>query len=109
VIPVFLRLRDRDFQVGVWNLGKWSRPIGWTAVVWVVLICVMFMLPTVYPIVALTFNYTVVAVAVVLGGAALWWVLSARKWFTGPVQNISTADIPAQHVAPEASAPIDAE
>ncbi len=109
VIPVFLRLRDRDFQVGVWNLGKWSRPIGWTAVVWVLMICVMFMLPTVYPIVALTFNYTVGAVAVVLGGAALWWVLSARKWFTGPQQNISTADIPSQHVVPESSAPIDAE
>ena len=84
VIPVFLRLRDQDFQVGPWNLGQWSQPIGWTAVVWVGIICVLFILPTVYPITALNFNYTIVAVAVVLGGASLWWVLSAKNWFTGP-------------------------
>ena len=41
------------------------------------MICVMFMLPTVYPIVALTFNYTIVAVAVVLGGA--WHLVDAQR------------------------------
>jgi amino acid permease (GABA permease) len=88
VIPVFLRLRDKDFQVGPWNLGRWSKPIGWTAVVWVIAICVMFIVPTVYPLKALTFNYTIVAVVVVVGGASLWWVISARHWFTGPRSNI---------------------
>jgi hypothetical protein len=29
-----------------------------------------------------------VAVVVVLGAATLWWLLSARKWFTGPRQNV---------------------
>ena len=29
-----------------------------------------------------------VAVAVVLGLAAIWWFASARKWFTGPKQNL---------------------
>ena len=47
-------------------------------------ICVLFVLPTAYPITAPNFNYTIVAVAVVLGGARLWWVLGARTWFTGP-------------------------
>ena len=40
VIPVYLRLRDKDFRVGPWNLGRWSKPIGWTAVVWVGIIWV---------------------------------------------------------------------
>jgi amino acid transporter len=103
VIPVYLRLRDPDFKVGPWNLGKWSKPIGWTAVVWVIAICIMFILPTAYPLVFLTFNYTIVAVVVVLGGASLWWVLSARKWFTGPRANIDDASVfvPAQLVMEE--------
>ena len=52
----------------------------------------LFVLPTIYPITALNFNYTIVAVAVVLGGASLWWVLSAKHWFTGPRPNIDGAD-----------------
>jgi len=32
----------------------------------------------------LTFNYAVVAVAVVLGCAGIWWLISAPNWFTGP-------------------------
>jgi amino acid transporter len=89
VIPVFLRLRDKDFRVGPWNLGRWSKPIGWTAVVWVGVICVLFILPTAYPITRTNFNYTIVAVVIVLGGAWLWWAVSAKNWFTGPRQNIS--------------------
>jgi amino acid permease (GABA permease) len=106
VTPVLLRLRDREFQVGPWNLGRWSQLIGWTAVIWVGIICILFILPTAYPITAVNFNYTIVAVAVVLGGAWLWWILSARKWFTGPRQNVAEAVVPGprdaaapQHVA----------
>jgi amino acid permease (GABA permease) len=95
VIPVFLRLRDGEFKPGPWNLGRWSKPVGWTAVVWVGVICVLFMLPGVYPITVKTFNYTAVAVAVVLGFAWVYWAVSAKNWFTGPVPNIDEADIPA--------------
>jgi amino acid permease (GABA permease) len=85
VLPTFLRLRlGRSFQPGPWQLGPWSRPIGIIAVTWVVIISVLFMLPTTSPITVKNFNYTVVAVAVVLGFAGIWWLVSARKWFTGP-------------------------
>ena len=85
VLPTFLRLRQGSaFQRGPWHLGRWSMPIGVVAVVWVVIITVLFMLPTASPITAKTFNYTVVAVLVVLGFAGIWWLVSARKWFTGP-------------------------
>jgi amino acid permease (GABA permease) len=92
VLPTFLRLRlGRSFQPGPWQLGRWSRPVGIIAVTWVVIISVLFMLPTASPITAKNFNYTVVAVAVVLGFAGTWWLLSARKWFTGPkVQGTTT-------------------
>ncbi|SEG89258.1 amino acid/polyamine/organocation transporter, APC superfamily [Actinacidiphila yanglinensis] len=85
VIPVFLRLRQGDeFPRGPWHLGRWSRVIGTVAVCWTALITVLFMLPTVSPITARSFNYTPVAVAVVLGFAGVWWLVSARRWFTGP-------------------------
>jgi amino acid permease (GABA permease) len=85
VLPTFLRLRQGDaFQRGPWHLGRWSRLIGTVAVLWVVFITVLFMLPTVSPVTAKTFNYTPIAVLAVLGFAGIWWLVSARNWFTGP-------------------------
>jgi amino acid permease (GABA permease) len=94
VLPTFLRLRlGRSFQPGPWQLGPWSRPVGIIAVTWVVIISVLFMLPTASPITAKNFNYTVVAVAVVLGFAGTWWLVSARKWFTGPKVQGNTEEL----------------
>ncbi len=85
VLPTFLRLRQgASFKRGPWHLGRWSVPIGVTAVTWVVFITILFMLPTASPITWKTFNYTVVAVVAVLGFAGIWWLMSARNWFTGP-------------------------
>jgi amino acid permease (GABA permease) len=88
VAPVYLRRRISDFVPGPWNLGKWSAVVGWTAIVWVIIICILFVLPTASPITATTFNYTIIAVAIVVGGVTIWWFASARKWFTGPRQNL---------------------
>jgi amino acid permease (GABA permease) len=85
VMPVYLRLRAGDaFRRGPWHLGRWSSLVGWIAVAWVVFIAVLFMLPQYAPITIDTFNYAPVAVIVVIGFAGIWWVASARKWFTGP-------------------------
>ena len=85
VLPTFLRLRQGDsFEPGPWHLGRWSMVIGTIAVVWVLFITVLFMLPQVSPVTAGTFNYTPIAVLVVLGFAGIWWLVSARNWFTGP-------------------------
>ena len=85
VLPTFLRLRlGSAFNRGPWHLGRWSRPIGIIAVTWVVIITILFMLPAASPITWKTFNYTVIAVVVVLGFATIYWLVSARKWFTGP-------------------------
>jgi amino acid permease (GABA permease) len=85
VTPTFLRLRQgENFQRGPWHLGRWSYVVGWIAVIWVVFITILFMLPTVSPITATNFNYTIVAVAVVVGFAGIYWLVSARNWFKGP-------------------------
>jgi amino acid permease (GABA permease) len=96
VLPTFLRLRQGDtFQRGPWHLGRWSRPVGTVAVVWVCFITILFMLPPKSPVDANTFNYTPVAVLVVLGFAGIWWLVSARKWFTGPKVQGSAEELAA--------------
>jgi amino acid transporter len=85
-IPVFLRLRQgENFQRGPWHLGRWSSVVGWTAIGWVVAADILFVLPEVNPVFTVeTFPYTLPVFVVVIGGAALWWKLSAHKWFVGP-------------------------
>jgi amino acid transporter len=85
-IPVFLRLRlGGEFQRGPWHLGRWSSVIGWIAVVWVVAADILFVLPETNPVFsASTFPYTLPVFVIVIGGAAVWWKASARKWFVGP-------------------------
>ena len=85
ISPVFLRWRAGDkFVEGPWSLGRWSKPIGIVATIWVVFIFFLFMLPQALPINITTFNYTPVVFLVVLGGAALWYFVSAKNWFKGP-------------------------
>jgi amino acid permease (GABA permease) len=85
VAPTFLRLRQGDsFQRGPWHLGRWSYPVGIIACIWVVFITILFMLPTASPIHWSNFNYTIVAVLVVIGFAGIYWLVSAKNWFTGP-------------------------
>ena len=85
VTPTYLRLRQGEsFKRGPWHLGRWSYVIGSIAVVWVVFITILFMLPAASPIGWVNFNYTVVAVLVVIGFAGIYWLVSARNWFKGP-------------------------
>jgi len=84
-IPIFLRLRaGRSFVPGPWQLGRWSRPVGTIAVIWIVFISILFVLPQAAPITLVNFNYAIVAVGVVLVGTGAWWILSANRWFHGP-------------------------
>lgn len=85
VLPVFLRLRAKEFKPGPWNLGSWSAPIGIISVIWVIFIAFLFMLPTATPISLNTFNYTPVVVVGTFLIITIWWVTSARNWFKGPV------------------------
>ncbi|HEX9044319.1 MAG TPA: amino acid permease, partial [Candidatus Limnocylindrales bacterium] len=85
ITPVTLRLLAGDkFVRGPWHLGRWSRPVGIIATIWLVFIFILFMLPQALPINLSTFNYTPLVFLVVLGGAALWYAVSAKNWFKGP-------------------------
>ncbi len=83
VVPVFLRRTNPNFRVGRWNLGRWSAPIGWVAVVWVGIIVILFMLPAYAPGTwgDTTFNYAPLAVGSVLLFATVTWFVGGRKHF----------------------------
>ncbi len=95
--PVFLRrINGKAFKPGPWVLGKtFGAIIGWISIVWVVFICIIFLLPTYAPVTAKTFNYTPIAVGAVIGFAGIYWAVSARKWFKGPKVQGSAEELAA--------------
>jgi amino acid transporter len=96
VIPTFLRLRQGEsFKRGPWHLGRWSYLVGAIAVIWVIFITILFMLPTASPITVGNFNYAIVAVLVVLGFATIYWLVSAKNWFSGPKVQGSAEELAA--------------
>jgi amino acid transporter len=101
-IPIFLRLRAGDsWEPGEWNLGKWYRPVGIIACLWVAFISILFILPTNPNAVPwhpsqfkwTFFNYAPVAVGGMLLIVGVWWLVSAHKWFTGPIAQGSAEDL----------------
>jgi amino acid transporter len=95
MLPIILRLRAGDkFERGAWHLGRHYKWIDTIAILWIVFICIIFMLPSYYLGVPWNtgfdwnyVNYTplpVIAAFILFGG---WYVLSARKWFTGPIRQ----------------------
>ncbi|MFD4995536.1 amino acid permease [Streptomyces buecherae] len=82
-IPIYLRLRAGDrFEPGPWHLGRWSRPVGWVAVCWVAMVTVLFCLPQSRPVTVDSMNYAVIALAVVLTLATVWWYVARRSYGT---------------------------
>ncbi|ETW84091.1 amino acid transporter [Heterobasidion irregulare TC 32-1] len=91
VTPIFLRITSgrTKLVLGPFNLGKWYTLSGSIAVAWVAFIVVLLLFPTAQKTTAAGMNYSVVLIMAVFLFAAGSWVLSARKWFTGPVSNLS--------------------
>src|SRR3954452_13799841 len=111
-IPIYLRLRLGDaWEPGEWNLGKHYKWIGTVACVWVAFIALLFMAPLSPAGVPwnssftwLSFNYAPIAVLgtlLIVGG---WWILSANKWFKGPITQGTPEELAAREAEFEAGA-----
>jgi amino acid transporter len=95
MLPIILRLRAGEkFERGAWHLGRHYKWIDWLAILWIVFICTVFMLPAYHGGIPWRndfdwnlVNYTpipVIGAFILFGG---WYVLSAHKWFKGPVRQ----------------------
>src|SRR6478609_2139586 len=99
-IPIFLRWRQGDrFKVGSWNLGKnykWMAPL---ALIEIAITSFVALFPTSpggvpwNPEFEWKFvNYTPLLVGGVLILLWIFWHLSVKKWFTGPISQVDTAE-----------------
>jgi amino acid transporter len=95
-IPVFLRWRMGDrFQPGPWTLGGKYRWVNMIAVVWVGLCVIIFCLPVspagVYFKSGFSWgsvNYAPLVTIAVMAAVTIWYFVSARRTFTGPVRTV---------------------
>jgi len=88
--PILLRITSgrSKFIPGPFSLGRWAVPIGSIAIAWVSYIVVLLFFPPGQTTTAQGMNYSVVIIMGVFIFASASWVLSAHKWFIGPVRNI---------------------
>jgi amino acid transporter len=96
ILPIYLRFRQGDaFEPGPWNLGKWYKPLNIIAMAWVAFITVLFLLPTNPGGIPWNdewdknlANYAPLVVGVVTIAITIWWHVSAKNWFKGPIRNV---------------------
>jgi amino acid transporter len=93
-IPIFYRARQgQTFQHGEgWNLGRHGHLVAWVAVAWIACMDVLFVLPESSPITRSTFNFAGPVLILVLVISAVWWRVSGRRNYQGPVRTISAED-----------------
>ena len=114
-VPIYLRWRAGDsFQAGAWTLGSHYRWINPIAVCWILLVVILFLMPTVPAGIPWksgfdwnVVNYAPITVGGVLLAVGLWWLASARTWFKGPVVQGTEEEleqIEAQYEQPAGSA-----
>ena len=96
LIPIWLRWRSRDnFTPGAWNLGNKYKWMNLIAIIEIIAMCFYFIMPFEPVAIPGNENFTWLAVnyAPLLLGLTLlvlwiWWHLSVKKWFKGPVRTI---------------------
>jgi hypothetical protein len=87
------------FEAGPWTLGRRYRWINPIAFIWVGLCVIIFCLPTSQAGVFFksgfswsSVNYAPLVTIAVILGVTIWYLVSARRTFTGPVRTIEFAD-----------------
>ncbi|TID19249.1 hypothetical protein CANINC_003820 [Pichia inconspicua] len=97
VIAAFALNREKmGVPRGPFNMGRFSKPIMLYSCVWTVFLSIVFVFPNYMPVDKENMNYTVVILGAVFILAGGWYVIDARKWYTGPVAT--TEDEPAVSV-----------
>lgn len=89
-IPIFLRATSArtSFQPGPWNLGKFGFPVAAIACSWIFFITIILLFPAEPNPSAADMNWAILIIGSVIGGSLVMWVVSARKWFKGPIQFV---------------------
>jgi amino acid transporter len=100
VIPVFLRWRRKDeFVTGPWNNGPKYRWMNILGTIWVAICVVIFCLPFSPSGVPWNsgfslnlVNYALPVTLIVIVAVTVWYQVSAKKWFKGPIRTVDEPD-----------------
>jgi amino acid transporter len=95
-IPIWLRWKIGDaFEAGAWNNGAKYKWMNLIAVAEIVIVSLYLMMPFVPGAVPFSddfswkfVNYAPIVTVGALLLLAIWWQVSAKKWFKGPIRNI---------------------
>lgn len=96
LIPLWLRWKaGKTFVQGEWNLGNKYKWMNLVAVIEIAVIAVYFIMPFEPAAVPwndsftwLAVNYAPIVTGVTLISLWIWWELSVKKWFKGPIRMI---------------------
>ena len=103
-IPIYLRLTNPEFKTGPWHLKGYHKLVGWTSLIWIAFITILFFAPLFWPFwrfwgkdnailgadgttVGFKQNNVNFTAPLIISAALLFWLywaLSGRKWFKGP-------------------------
>ncbi|PQE07864.1 amino acid permease protein [Rutstroemia sp. NJR-2017a WRK4] len=84
-IPILCKLFSKKFEPGPWHMGKFSTAVNAWACIWTFFVTIIFILPTVRPVTALNMNYAIAFLALILIFSTVYWFISGKKFYTGPI------------------------
>jgi amino acid transporter len=109
IIPVYLRYRAGDsFQTGSWNLGARYKIVNVLAMIFVVVVVISLSLPFTtnsvpwndsFDITTVNYSPLVLVLGLIVG---LWYLISAKNRYTGPVKTLEEDVVTADPGAPVA-------
>lgn len=73
-------------------MGRFSSFVNAYACIWTFFVTIIFILPTVRPVAADMMNYAIAFLGGILGFAALFWYISGKKSYTGPLIEAQLAE-----------------
>jgi len=86
-IVIYLGATTQEWlKIRVWSLGRWSKPIAWISIAWVLVLMVLFSFPT-----SGNISWPFMFVTVVL--LVVYYFASARRTFQGPRSMGEAADL----------------
>jgi amino acid transporter len=101
-LPVYLRYRAGDaFETGPWTLGHRYRLVNILAMIFVVVVVITLSLPFTHASVPWNDDFDITTVnysplVLVLGlVVAIWWAVSAKNKYTGPVRTLEEDEVTA--------------